>query len=85
MDNRRLHSTTRHLICGFGFESQYGKLGKEFIHVHHIVPLAQTRGENEVNPIIVLLPVCANCHAMIYGTRPERTIDQVKASLRGSQ
>jgi 5-methylcytosine-specific restriction protein A len=73
------------LICGFDFESKYGELGKGYIHVHHIVPLAQTRGEYEVDPIRDLLPVCANCHAMIHSARPDRTIDQIRASLQGTK
>ena len=70
-------------VCGFNFESRYGELGKGYIHVHHIVPLAQIRGEYEVDPIRDLLPVCANCHAMIHSTRPERTIEQMKILLQG--
>lgn len=70
-------------VCGFNFESRYGELGKGYIHVHHIVPLAQIRGEYEVDPIRDLLPVCANCHAMIHSTRPERTIEQMKLLLQG--
>ena len=28
-------------VCGFDFQKFYGELGKEYIHVHHIVPLSQ--------------------------------------------
>lgn len=31
-------------VCGMTFERQYGALGKEFIHVHHLKPLALTDG-----------------------------------------
>lgn len=76
------HYGVQCFVCGFNFESRYGELGKGYIHVHHIVPLAQTRGEYEVDPIKDLLPVCANCHAMIHSTRPERTVDQIRSSLQ---
>ncbi|MGF1633187.1 MAG: HNH endonuclease, partial [Phycisphaerae bacterium] len=57
-------------ICGFDFEKVYGKLGEDFIHVHHLVPLADIEDEYEVNPIKDLLPVCPNCHAMLHRTEP---------------
>ena len=31
-------------VCGFDFESVFGELGKGFIHVHHINPLAASQG-----------------------------------------
>ena len=53
--------------CDFNFESVYGDIGKEFIHVHHVVPLAETQGvEYELDPINDLIPVCPNCHAIIH-------------------
>jgi hypothetical protein len=55
-------------VCGFNFEDEYGKLGKDFIHVHHIKPISQKDGEYKVDPIKDLLPVCPNCHALIHRT-----------------
>jgi 5-methylcytosine-specific restriction protein A len=75
------HHGVHCVVCGFDFESRYGELGKGYIHVHHIVPLSQTRGEYEVDPVNDLLPVCPNCHAMIHSTRPERTVEQIRESL----
>jgi 5-methylcytosine-specific restriction enzyme A len=54
------------MICGFNFESVYGERGKEFIHVHHIVPISKANNEYKVNPIKDLIPVCPNCHAMLH-------------------
>lgn len=48
------------------FEKFYGKLGKHFIHVHHIIPLKDINEEYIVNPIKDLIPVCPNCHAMLH-------------------
>lgn len=53
-------------VCGMNFEERYGKVGKNFIHVHHIVPLSKIDEEYKVNPIKDLIPVCPNCHAMIH-------------------
>jgi len=30
-------------VCGFDFERRYGDLGKDCIHVHHLVPLYEIR------------------------------------------
>lgn len=53
-------------VCGFNFESAYGSLGKDYCHVHHITPLSQMGGSHHVNPLTDLIPLCANCHAMIH-------------------
>ena len=53
-------------ICGFDFEKMYGEIGKEFIHIHHIIPLCEIGKEYEVDPIKDLIPVCPNCHAMLH-------------------
>ena len=52
--------------CGFSFEKMYGDLGKDFIHVHHIVPLNTIGEKYEVNYKTDLIPVCPNCHAMLH-------------------
>jgi 5-methylcytosine-specific restriction protein A len=53
-------------ICSFDFEKIYGALGKNFIHVHHIVPI-HTIGESyKINYTVDLIPVCPNCHAMLH-------------------
>lgn len=53
-------------VCGINFEKEYGEVGKDFIHVHHIVPLSEIGKEYQINPIKDLIPVCPNCHAMIH-------------------
>ena len=52
-------------VCGMNFEDVYGKLGKHFIHVHHLKPLS-SNGEYELDPVKDLIPVCPNCHAMLH-------------------
>lgn len=53
-------------VCGINFNSVYGSLGKDFIHVHHLVPLHTIKREYKVNPLRDLIPVCPNCHAMLH-------------------
>jgi 5-methylcytosine-specific restriction protein A len=69
------------VVCAFDFESTYGKLGKNYIHVHHVVPLSEVKREYMVDPIKDLVPVCPNCHAMIHVTRPCLSVEQLKTYL----
>lgn len=58
--------------CDFNFEEKYGKVGKGFIHVHHIKPISEIGETYQVDPINDLIPVCPNCHAMIHKNKPNR-------------
>ncbi len=53
-------------VCGMDFEKTYGEIGKNFIEVHHINPIAETDGEHVLDPKIGLIPLCSNCHSMIH-------------------
>lgn len=54
--------------CGFNFEKAYGDLGKGFIEVHHIVPLADA-GKSITDPSTDLIVLCSNCHRMVHRKR----------------
>ena len=73
------------MVCGFNFESVYGDLGKRYIHVHHVVPISEVKGEYTVDPIRDLVPVCPNCHAMIHVTRPCLSVEQLKSYLAANR
>lgn len=61
-------------ICSFDFEKVYGKVGKDFIHVHHLTPLSVINNEYTVDPIKDLLPVCPNCHSMLHRRKPPYSV-----------
>ena len=66
-------------VCGFNFETKFGVLGKDFIHVHHKIDLATVGKEYSINPITDLIPVCPNCHSMLHKKRPiAYTISELK-------
>lgn len=69
-------------VCGFNFQERYGDLGKDYIHVHHLVPLASIGAEYIVDPVEDLRPVCPNCHSMLHRVDPPLEIDELKARLR---
>lgn len=75
------HHGYKCLVCSFDFESVYGDIGKNYIHVHHVKPLSQIRKEYEIDPIRDLIPVCPNCHAMIHKTKPALSVKELKKRL----
>ena len=69
--------------CGFDFAKVYGALGKNFIEVHHIVPLSSLDEEIIVNPETDLVCLCSNCHRMVHRKKNAIvTIDELKSILR---
>jgi 5-methylcytosine-specific restriction protein A len=77
------HWGCRCTVCGFSFEESYGPVGRDYIHVHHLVELSRLPAGYEVHPVDDLRPVCPNCHAMIHhGPGPALTIDELRQRLR---
>jgi predicted HNH restriction endonuclease len=72
-------------VCGFQFARVYGKIGENFIHVHHLKPLSEINQEYEVDPIKDLRPVCPNCHAMLHRRKQTYTIEQLKNFIAESR
>jgi 5-methylcytosine-specific restriction protein A len=68
-------------VCDLEFRNLYGRIGLNFIHVHHIRPIAECRGEYQVNPYTDLIPVCPNCHAMLHQRRPPYTVTELKNQM----
>ena len=69
-------------ICGFDFGERFGNLGEGFIHIHHVVPLAEMRGSYSINPGKDLIPVCPNCHAMLHRRSPALAPEQLLQLLK---
>lgn len=75
-----LHGVTC-VVCGFNFGKTYGELGDGFIHIHHLRPVAEMGGPSKVNPASDMVPVCANCHAIIHRRRDKTlSIDELKSA-----
>jgi predicted HNH restriction endonuclease len=75
------HYGRRCFICKTAFAEVYGPAAASIIHVHHLVPLSNIRGEYIVNPIKDLRPVCPNCHAVIHSRTPVYEIEEVVEML----
>lgn len=71
-------------ICGLSFEETYGEIGKSYIQVHHLRPLAEGKKPTCVDPAIDLKPVCANCHAMLHRRTPPLGISELIEKMKKS-
>lgn len=69
------------IVCTFDFEAFYGDIGKNYIHVHHLRPLSEIREEYVVDPIVDLVPICPNCHAIVHRSRKALGIEELKNHL----
>ncbi|EKO3559062.1 HNH endonuclease [Vibrio metschnikovii] len=75
------HHGVKCLVCDFDFFKTYGNVGKGFIHVHHVTPISSIGSRYKVNPILDLIPVCPNCHAMLHAKNPPYTVSELKEKM----
>lgn len=68
-------------VCGQDFEETYGIVGKNFIHVHHLVPISSIGKEYQLNVDEDLVPVCPNCHYMLHRKDPPYTIEEMRGII----
>lgn len=68
--------------CGMDFLARYGERGRDFMHVHHLLPLKQIKKAYKVDPIADLRPICPNCHAMIHRREPMLSMEELQAIVR---
>ena len=68
-------------VCGFDFALNYGEIGEGFIIVHHIIPVSKIGPNYKVDPISDLVPLCANCHAIIHRQDPPLSISDLKSKI----
>jgi 5-methylcytosine-specific restriction enzyme A len=71
------HWGCRCVICSFDFNKIYGQMGSGFIHVHHLIPVAEIGMSYQIDPIKDLRPVCPNCHAMLHSSTPPLGIEDL--------
>jgi 5-methylcytosine-specific restriction protein A len=71
--------------CGFDFRVFYGSLGEGYAEVHHKVPVSQLGPDYRIDPTKDLVPLCANCHAMVHRRSPPLEIEQLRALIEASK
>jgi hypothetical protein len=75
------HDGSHCSVCDMSFLDRYGETMKDFIHIHHLVPLSTTGVRYQVDPIADLHPVCPNCHAVIHREDPPLSILEARKLL----
>jgi 5-methylcytosine-specific restriction enzyme A len=76
------HHGTVCAVCQFDFQSRYGRLGRDFVHVHHVRELSTLGPGYNVDPQSDLVPLCANCHSMVHRRRPALTPSELRRRLQ---
>lgn len=69
-------------VCGFDFAMKYGELGAKYIVIHHKIPVSEIGPDYVIKPESDLVPLCANCHAMVHRRTPPLDIDELKSLIR---
>lgn len=72
---------TKCAACGFDFSAVYGMIGRDYIHVHHKVPVSALGPGYMVNAVTDLVPVCPNCHAMLHRHDPPLDVEELRILL----
>jgi 5-methylcytosine-specific restriction protein A len=75
------HHGLRCQVCDFSFEDRYGDIGKGFIEVHHLVPLA-SRTNKERTDLDEVRVLCANCHRMAHRRVQPYSLEELKQLLK---
>ena len=69
-------------VCSFNFSLSYGKIGENYIQVHHLEQLSLSSGQHVIEPDRDLRPVCANCHQMLHKKIPPYSIQEQKNTIK---
>jgi 5-methylcytosine-specific restriction protein A len=76
---------TKCSVCQMDFEERYGEVGRDFIHVHHIIPVSKMDKKYCFDPVKDLVPVCPNCHAMLHRREPPYSISEMISILKSGK
>nr|WP_246602604.1 HNH endonuclease [Falsiroseomonas tokyonensis] len=68
-------------VCHFDFESYYGRMGSNFIEVHHNLRPMHTMDTATVSKISDLAMLCSNCHRIIHRERPWALVEDFRKKL----
>jgi 5-methylcytosine-specific restriction enzyme A len=69
-------------VCGCNFEEKYGEYGAGYIEIHHLKPLADSKGQRE-STVKDVRVVCSNCHSVLHHQgRIPMDIDELRAFVQ---
>ncbi|WP_157199354.1 HNH endonuclease [Methylomonas koyamae] len=68
--------------CGLNMAYVYGPdLGRDYIHVHHVIPLHTIKDSYVIDPEQDLVPLCPNCHSMVHQRNPPLSVDELRSKI----
>ncbi len=74
-------------ICGFNFEENYGKFGRDYIEFHHIKPISVYEEDGKIINLEEarqnLVPLCSNCHKILH--RNSIAVELLKEAMNKSE
>jgi hypothetical protein len=71
--------------CGFNFLAKYGEHGRDYIEVHHLVPLSTMVEPSTINPKTDMTVLCSNCHRMVHRKREKPlSLSELKALVQST-
>lgn len=68
-------------VCGFDFGRVYGEIGKNYIEVHHVMPVSLMGPDYHFDVDRDMVPVCSNCHSMLHRRNPPYTVGELQAVI----
>lgn len=71
--------------CGMSFLEAYGEHGRDFIEVHHTLPVHTLPTAGGVTKLDELALVCANCHRMIHRQKNWLSLGQLREMLASAR
>ena len=85
LEDHKAHLPIKHLqfdgqACNFNFSDNDGRLGREFIEAHHLIPYAQL-GNGQMRKLIFekdCAVLCTNYHRIIHRMESPSDIDGLK-------
>jgi hypothetical protein len=67
--------------CGINMRRTYTDLNNDFIHVHHLNPVASA-GVKRPDPIKDMIPLCPNCHSVAHLRNPPYQLSELKYMIQ---
>ena len=64
--------------CGTKLSDIYGPAARDCIHVHHITTISSVGEEYQLDPILDLIPLCPNCHAVTHLRKEPYSIKELQ-------
>ncbi len=64
--------------CGLEMGVRYGSIAEGLIDIHHITPVSQLGAGYIIDPVLDLVPLCPNCHAVVHRRVPPLTVAELR-------